>query len=44
MVLYGFDENYAIRNVLFKNCRVNGQPLKKEDVEVNEFVYDVKVE
>lgn len=44
MVLYGFDENYAIRDVLFKNCRVNGQPLQKEDVEVNEFVYDVKVE
>lgn len=44
IVLNGFDKSHAIRKVLFKNCLVNGQPLKKEEVEINDFVYELIIE
>lgn len=44
IILNGYDENHAIRNVLFKNCLSQGQPIRKEDIEVNEFVFDLAVE
>lgn len=44
IILNGFDKNHAIRNVVFKNCLVNRRSLNKEEVEINNFVYDLVVE
>jgi hypothetical protein len=43
IILHGHDKEHAIRNVTFRNCLVNGRPLKKEDVELNEYVYDLRI-
>lgn len=42
IVLNGFDKHHAIRDVTFENCMANGEPIKREDVEMNEYVYDVE--
>jgi len=42
--LNGHDEGHAIRKVTFRTCLSNGQPVKKEDVEVNKYVYDLRFE
>jgi len=44
IVLNGFDEEHAIREVTFRNCKANGTPIGREDVEVNEYVYEVVFE
>ncbi len=44
IILNGFDEQHAIRNVIFKNCLANGKPIPKADVEVNAFVYEIQFE
>ena len=41
ITLNGFDQEHAIRKVSFIHCRTNGQPIRKEDVEVNDYVYDL---
>ena len=44
IILNGFDEEHAIRNVTFRNCLKNGQPIKNDNVEVNEYVYELGFE
>lgn len=44
IVLNGYDNDHAIRNVTFKSCMIEGRPLKRDDVEVNEYVFNLKVE
>lgn len=44
IILNGFDEQHAIRNVTFKDCLANGKPIQKDDIEVNAFVYRLQVE
>lgn len=44
IVLNGYDNDHAIRNVTFKNCMVEGRPLTHDDVEVNKYVFNLKVE
>jgi len=47
IVIWGFDENHRVQNVIFKNCTVAGQPLKKMQTKlfnVNEFVENILVE
>lgn len=44
IVLNGFDKEHAIRNVQFINCLASGHPIKKKNVEVNDFVYDLVFE
>jgi hypothetical protein len=44
IILNGHDEGHAIRKVTFRSCLSNGQPVKKEDVEVNKYVYDLRFE
>jgi len=43
IVLNGYDEDHAIRNVIFKNCRVQGRPLTIYDMEVNDHVYNLNI-
>ncbi len=42
--LKGYDEQYLVENVLFRDVRVNGQPLTSAEVKTNEFVKRVRVE
>lgn len=44
IILNGYDEKHAIRNVTFKNCLVEGRPLKREDLETNNYVYNLNIE
>ncbi len=44
IILNGFDQDHAIREVTFRNCTSNGEPIGPEDVELNEYVYDVVFE
>jgi hypothetical protein len=46
IVIYGFDQNHRVQNILFENCKVAGKPLKKLQsklFQVNGFVDNVKV-
>lgn len=43
--LRGHDADHAIENVLFRNCRIGGEPVDgPEDITTNEFVSGVKFE
>jgi hypothetical protein len=42
--LKGYDEQHLVENVLFREVRVNGQPLAVGDVKTNAFVRNVRVE
>ncbi len=42
IILHGFDEQHAIKGVNFRNCKTNGVPMRLEDVEMNDYVFDVK--
>ena len=42
--LKGYDEQHLIENVLFRDVRVNGQPLAASEVKANTFVQNVRVE
>lgn len=44
IILNGFDKEHAIRKVNFRNCMVKGQPIRDEDVVVNEYVYELGFE
>lgn len=44
IVLAGADDDHAIRNVLFKNCCLGGEPLQRESIIKNEYVFEVAVE
>jgi hypothetical protein len=46
IVIYGFDQNHRVQNILFENCKVAGKSLKKLQpklFQVNGFVDNVKV-
>lgn len=43
MEFLGFDEGHAIKNVLIENVVVQGKKVTKEDIVMNEFVYNVEV-
>jgi hypothetical protein len=44
IILNGFDEEHAIREVTFRNCTANGKPVERDDVELNSYVFDVEFE
>ncbi len=46
IVIFGYDENHKIKNVIFENCKVAEKPLfqvKNEMIKLNEFVENISV-
>jgi hypothetical protein len=44
VILDGHDVVHTIDGVTFRNVRINGQPLTRQGVQSNEFVYNLKFE
>jgi hypothetical protein len=42
-VIGGHSKDRAVRNLVIENVTVAGRPIKYEDIDINEFVQDVKV-
>ncbi len=42
MELIGYDEHHTIEGVLFENVLLDGKPVVKEQVTINEFVKDIQ--
>lgn len=46
IVIFGYDENHKVENVVFENCNVAGQPLsqvKDKVMKLNEFTENISV-
>lgn len=43
-VIGGYSENHAVHNIIFDNVTVSGKPLKYEDIDIGEFVHNVKIQ
>jgi Endopolygalacturonase len=39
----GFDKEHAVKNVLVQNVVINGKKISKEDIVMNDYVFDVTV-
>lgn len=43
MEFLGYDKDHAIKNVLVENVVINGKKVTKDDIVMNDYVYDVEV-